>query len=142
MLIHNRSNVVDFNFHLVLVTKYRKPIFSNATYQQGIRAILQSIADNNDIIIQTMEVMPDHVHLLISFPPKMAPSSAVKSLKGSSGREWFKQFPETEAMLWKKHLWTGSFFMSTVGNVSKNIVEAYIKNQKQRPIGRPKKSSH
>lgn len=116
MLIYNRSNVVDFNFHLVLVTKYR--------------------------IIQTMEVMPVHVHLLISFPPKMAPSSAVKSLKGSSGREWFKQFPETEAILWKKHLWTGSFFMSTVGNVSKNIVEAYIKNQKQRPIGRPKKSSH
>ena len=113
-----------------------------ATYQQGIRTILQSIADKNDIIIQTMEVMTDHVHLLISFPPKMAPSSAVKSLKGSSGREWFKQFPETEAVLWKKHLWTGSFFMSTVGNVSKNIVEAYIKNQKQRPIGRPKKSSH
>lgn len=101
MLIHNPSNVVDFNFHLVLVTKYRKPIFSNATYQQGIRIILQSIANNNDIIIQTMEVMPDHVHLLISFPPKMAPSSAVKSLKGSSGREWFKQFPETEAILWK-----------------------------------------
>lgn len=82
MLIHNCSNVVDFNFHLVLVTKYRKPIFSNASYQQGIRTILQSIADNNDIIIQTMEVRPVHVHLLISFPPKMAPSSAVKLLKG------------------------------------------------------------
>lgn len=142
MLVHNRSNVVDFNFHLVLVTKYRKPIFSNTTYEKGIKAILQSIADNNEIVIQTMEVMPDHVHLLISFPPKMAPSSVVKSLKGSSGREWFKQFPETEALLWKKHLWTSSFFMSTVGNVSKNIVENYIKNQKQRPIGRPKKSCH
>ena len=42
----------------------------------------------------------------------------------------------------EKHLWTGSFFMSTVGNVSKNIVEDYIKNQKQRPIGRSKKSKH
>lgn len=110
MLIYNRSNVVDFNFYLVLVTKYRRPVFSNANYQQGIKDILRSIADNNDIIIQTIEVMPDHVHLLISFPPKMASSSAVKSLKGSSGREWFKQFPETEAVLWKKHLWTDSFF--------------------------------
>lgn len=142
MLIYNRSNVVDFNFYLVLVTKYRRLVFLNANYQQGIKDILRSIADNNDIIIQTIEVMPDHVHLLISFPPKMAPSSAVKSLKGSSGREWFKQFSETEAVLWKKHLWTDSFFMSTVGNVSKNIVEEYIKNQKQRSIGRPKKSSN
>ena len=47
MLVHNRSNVVDFNFHLVLVAKYQSPVFSNAIYQQGIKAILQSIADNN-----------------------------------------------------------------------------------------------
>lgn len=103
MLIHNRSNVVDFNFnfhfHLVLVTKYRKPIFSNATYQQGIKAILQSIADNNNIIIQTMKAMSNHVHLLIYFPQKMALPSTVKSLKGSSGCEWFKQFPETEMIV-------------------------------------------
>ena len=50
MLVHNRSNVVDFNFHLVLVTKYQSPVFSNAIYQQGIKAILQSIADNNSFM--------------------------------------------------------------------------------------------
>ena len=142
MLVHNRSNVVDFNFQLVLVTKHRKPVFSNATYQQGIKTILQNIANNNDITIQTIEVIPDYVRLLISFPPKTAPSNVVKSLKGSSGREWFKQFPETKTILQKKHLWTDSFFMSTIGSISKNVVEEYIKNQKQRPIGRPKKSNH
>ena len=50
MLVHNRSNDVDFNFHLVLVTKYQSPVFSNAIYQQGIKAILQSIADNNGLV--------------------------------------------------------------------------------------------
>ena len=139
MLIHNRSNVIDFNFHLILVTKYRKPLFSNETYQEGIKAILQSIANNNDITIQTMTVLPDHVDLILSFPPKMAPSSAVKSLKGSSGREWFKQFPETEKLLSKKHLWTNSFLMTTLGNISESVITDYIEDQKERPIGRPKK---
>lgn len=76
-----------------------------------------------------MEVMPDHIHLLISFPPNFTPSSVVKSFKGGSSREWFKLHPETKSLLWKGHLWSGSFFMSTLGNMSKDIVATYINEQ-------------
>lgn len=75
--------------------------------------------------------MPDHVHLLVSFPPKYSISDVVKKLKGASARHWFIQYPESKKLLWKGHLWHSSYFVSTTGNVSTNIVSDYIKNQKK-----------
>ena len=91
--------------------------------------ILQHICDSHNITIQELEVMSDHIHLLISFNPKHAPSSIVKTIKGRSAREWFKQYPQTKKDLWEGHLWSPSFFMSTIGNMSKDIVKKYIENQ-------------
>ena len=114
MLVSKRTSVTDFNFHLVLVTKYRKEVFTTPEKHDSMVAILRRIAENKEVTISHLEVMPDHVHMMISFPPKLAPSDVVKSLKGTSAREWFKLYPETKEELWRGHLWTGSFFMSTV----------------------------
>ena len=76
--------------------------------------------------------MCDHVQMMISFQPDMAPSNVVKSLKGTSAREWFKLHPETQKLLWRGHLWSSNFFMVTIGNVSKKIVASYIENQIQK----------
>lgn len=138
MLIENRTNVYDFNFHLVFVTKYRKEIFVNEQFRKEMKQILEQIAFNKNVTIEHLEVMPDHVHMLISFPPDIAPSNIVKSLKGTSAREWFKAHPETKKLLWKGHLWSPSFFMSTIGNVSKEVVAKYIENQMLKSIGRGK----
>ena len=97
-----------------------------------MKDILKNIAKNKNVIIEHIEVMPDHVHMMISFKPDVAPSNVVKSLKGTSAREWFKLHPETQKLLWGGHLWSSSFFMSTVGNVSKEIVASYIENQMQK----------
>ena len=132
MLIKNRTNVYDFNFHLVFVTKYRKVIFITDQFRKEMKDILKNIAKNKNVIIEHIEVMPDHVHMMISFKPDVAPSNVVKSLKGTSAREWFKLHPETQKLLWGGHLWSSSFFMSTVGNVSKEIVASYIENQMQK----------
>lgn len=129
MIVKTRTNVYDFNFHLVFVTKYRKHVFNSNEKCQVMKEILHSIANMYDITIQELEVMPDHIHLLISFSPKHAPSSIVKTIKGRSAREWFKQYPQTKKDLWKGHLWSSNFFMSTIGNMSKDIVKKYIENQ-------------
>lgn len=129
MLIHTRTSVTDMNYHLVFVTKYRKPMFTTPELRNKLKSILESIANYKGVTIQSMEVMDDHVHLLITFPPKFSASSVVKSFKGSSAREWFKTFPNDRKRLWKGHLWSNTFFMSTIGNVSKDILEEYIKNQ-------------
>ena len=129
MLINARTSVTDMNYQLVFVTKYRKKMFTTTELKDKLKTILQSIADYKGVTIQSMEVMSDHVHLLITFPPKFAASDIVKSFKGSSAREWFKAFPNDREKLWKGHLWSNTFFMITIGNVSKDVIEQYIKDQ-------------
>ena len=129
MMVKTRTNVYDFNFHLVWVTKYRKEIFTTIEKQNAMQDMLTHICDEHDIVILSLQVMPDHIHMLISFNPKHAASNIVKTLKGKSARLWFKAYPETKAMLWGGHLWTPSYFMSTVGSMSKETVKKYIENQ-------------
>lgn len=132
MLHHERTNVYDFNYHLVFVTKYRKAVFTTKSQRDEMKQILKKLAQNNHSVIENMEVMPDHVHMLLSFKPKYAPASIVKSFKGTSAREWFKLHPETKKMLWGGHLWSPSYFIATIGNVSKDIVQQYIEDQMQK----------
>ena len=128
-MIETRTCIYDFHFHLVFVTKYRKSIFENKEKQEELKKLLESFAEKNGSDIEAIEIMPDHVHLVISFPPKFAPSSIVKSFKGAAAREWFKLHPEDKEKLYKGHLWSPSFFMRTVGIVSKETVLEYVQNQ-------------
>lgn len=129
MLINARTSVTDMNYQLVFVTKYRKQMFTTPELKNKLKKILQSIADYKGVTIQSMDVMSDHVQLLITFPPKFAASDVVKSFKGSSAREWFKAFPNDREKLWKGHLWSNTFFMSTIGTISEDVVKQYIENQ-------------
>lgn len=138
MLTRRRTSVTDLNYHLVFVTKYRKSVFVTDTHREEMVNILKKIAKGKGVTVQSIEVMDDHVHMLISFHPKEAPSSVVKSLKGVSAREWFKRHPETKKLLWGGHLWSGSFFMSTVGNVSKAVVDEYIRDQMSKKLSSSK----
>lgn len=129
MLKKERTSIYDFNFHLVFVTKYRKVIFTTEKMRSEMKNILLDIAKNNDVEVTSLEVTPDHVHMLISFKPKYAASSIVKALKGASARAWFKQYPDTKKLLWKGHLWSPSFFMSTVGDTSERAIKDYVEDQ-------------
>ena len=128
-MIETRTAIYDFHFHLVFVTKYRKSIFNTNEKQEELKTLLASFAEKNGSIIESVEVMPDHIHLVLSFPPKFAPSSIVKSFKGAAAREWFKLHPEDKQKLYKGHLWSPSFFMQTVGIVSRKTVVEYVENQ-------------
>lgn len=128
-MIETRTSVYDFHFDLVFVTKYRKLIFDTIEKQEELKTLLASFAQKNGSTIESIEVMPDHVHLVLSFPPKFAPSSIVKSFKGAAAREWFKFHPEDKQKLYKGHLWSPSFFMQTVGIVSQETVNEYVENQ-------------
>ena len=132
MLHKSRTNTYDFHFHVVFVTKYRKQVFTTPYLRDDMKLIMQKVASNNEVEIEHIEVMTDHVHLMISFKPKEAPSSVVKSLKGASARWWFKQHPETKSKLRGGPLWSPSYFIATCGNVSKDIVANYIETQMER----------
>lgn len=128
-MIQTRTNVYDFHFHLVFLTKYRKSIFDTESKREELKSLLYNFADKNGTTIEVVEIMPDHVHMVLSIPPKFAPSSIVKSFKGAAAREWFKLHPEDKKKLYKGHLWSPSFFMRTVGVVSREIVMTYVQNQ-------------
>ena len=142
--IHERGYVYNFHFHLVWVTKYRKVIFNTPREVNEMLELLKAIALKHDITIEQAEVMPEHVHLLLSFKPKYSPASIVKILKGSSARLWFVRHPETKQIVWGGHLWSPSYYMSTLGDMSKKTVEKYIQNQRTErgKAGRPNNNAN
>ena len=127
--VHSLSHTKwNCKYHIVFAPKYRRKEFYGYRRLE-IGAILRELCSWKGVNIISAEVCPDHVHMLISFKPKYAASSIVKALKGASARAWFRQYPATKKLLWKGHLWSPSFFMSTVGNVSEKIVKKYIEDQ-------------
>lgn len=128
--VYERSYVYNFHYHLIWVTKYKKPVFTTPVLIDEMKTILKDLSAVNEILIEEMEVMPDHIHLLISFKPKHAPSSIVKYLKGHSAKIFFQNHPEIrDSSFWGGHLWSHSYYMSTLGNMSQEVVEKYIRNQ-------------
>lgn len=129
--VYTRRYVYNFHYHLIWVTKYRHKTFSDDQLSNEMKDILYQVAKDNNIIIERMEVMPDHVHVLISFPPSKAPTSAIKALKGRSAFIFLKHHPEIrQSQYWGGHLWSSSYYMSTLGNMSKEVVEKYVDDQK------------
>ena len=129
--VYTRRYIYNFHYHLIWVTKYRHKTFVTDQLSEEMKQILSSIAKGNNIVIEKMKVMPDHVHVLISFPPSKAPASAIKALKGRSAYIFLKRHPEIkQSQYWGGHLWSPSYYMSTLGNMSKEVVEKYINDQK------------
>ena len=129
--VYTRRYIYNFHYHLIWVTKYRHKTFVTDQLSEEMKQILSSIAKDNNIVIEKMEVMPDHVHVLISFPPSKAPASAIKALKGRSAYIFLKRHPEIkQSQYWGGHLWSPSYYMSTLGNMSKEVVKKYINDQK------------
>ena len=129
--VYTRRYIYNFHYHLIWVTKYRNKTFTTDALANEMKEILSGIAEANKIVIENMEVMPDHVHMLISFPPSKAPTSAIKALKGRSAYMFLQRHPEIrQSKYWGGHLWSPSYYMSTLGNMSKDVVERYINDQK------------
>lgn len=92
--VYARGYIYNFHFHLIWVTKYRNATFTTPALVNEMKDILRYIADLHDITIEKMEVVPDHVHMLISFKPKYSATNIVKALKGGSARIFLRNHPE------------------------------------------------
>lgn len=126
---HGRGYVYSLQYHIVWVTKYRKPIFIN-DIEQDVKQYLSDTLKSLDMVPLAMEVMPDHIHLLVDCKPQLRLSDAIKILKGNIARWLFLKHPEIKKQLWGGHLWNPSYFVVTVSERSLAQVEEYIKNQK------------
>jgi putative transposase len=128
-LRRNRNSVFQIGYHLVWCVKYRKQILTGQL-ADDLKELLLQIAQENDITIEQMEVMPDHVHLFVAATPNHMIASMIKAFKGVSAKFLFKKHPELKKQLWGGHLWNPSYYVGTVGHISEETVKKYIENQK------------
>lgn len=116
-------------YHVIFCPKYRRKILT-PPIDVRLKELFLQIADRYGFSIMKMEVMPDHVHLLIDCNPRFGIMNAVTKLKGSSSRILRTEFPDIARKL--PSLWTRSSFIATVGSVSLDVVKRYIQDQKGR----------
>lgn len=128
-LRRNRNSVFQIGYHFVWCVKYRKQMLTGQL-ADDLKELLLQIAQENNITIEQMEVMPDHVHLFVTATPNHLIADIVKALKGVSARFLFKKHPELKKQLWGGHLWNSSYYVGTVGHISEETVKKYIESQK------------
>lgn len=126
---HGRGYVYSLQYHIVWCTKYRKRVFVGDARVSELKAWLLKAASDLEMSITAMEIMPDHIHLLVDARPQLRLSDAIKVLKGASARWMFLKHPEIKRSLWGGHLWNPSYFVATVSDRSREQVERYIANQ-------------
>ncbi len=123
-----RHCVFNLHAHLVFVTKYRKKIFTKSVLDT-LQTIFSSVCIDFEAELIEFEGEGDYVHLLVTYPPKLALSKLVNSLKGVSSRMLRKQFESIEQHYWKGVLWSPSYFASSCGGAPIDILKQYIREQ-------------
>lgn len=126
---YGRGYVYSLQYHIVWVTKYRKPIFIGEIETEVKQYLLETLK-SLDMNVNAMEIMPDHIHLLVDCKPQLRLSDAIKILKGNTARWLFLNHPEIKKQLWGGHLWNPSYFAVTVSDRSLKQVTDYILSQK------------
>jgi putative transposase len=123
----NNNVVYSCKYHVVWCPKYRRKVLVDGV-DKRLKEIAQAVAEEMHFEIIEMEVMPDHVHMLVKVDPQLGIHKAVKRIKGRSSHDLREEFPWLKRRL--PSLWTNSYFVSTVGGAPLAIVKRYIENQK------------
>ena len=121
-------SVYDLKYHLVWITKYRKPVMRGEMAKR-LRELIRETAATLDVYILSGHVASDHVHLLVSVPPNLSVSDLIQRLKGRSSRKLLEEFSELSRQFWGRHMWARGYFAASSGNVTDEIIKQYIESQ-------------
>lgn len=125
----SNSNVVySCKYHVVWCPKYRRKVLIGDV-EARLKEIIKEVCIEFKSEMIEMEIMPDHVHLLVEVDPQFGIHRLVKNIKGLSSRILRLEFKHLKSRL--PTLWTNSYFVSTVGGAPLEIIKQYIENQKQ-----------
>jgi len=121
--------VYSIRYHFVWSTKYRRHVLLPPV-DASLKEALLALATERGHEVLALEVMPDHVHVFLSAPPKEGPAVIVKVLKGATARILFTRHPELRKRL-RGQLWNPSYYVGTAGEVSAETIQRYIEAQKE-----------
>ncbi|WP_103542771.1 IS200/IS605 family transposase [Streptomyces sp. SM1] len=128
-----RHCIFRMHVHLVFVTKYRHSVFGDR-HLTRCEEIMRAVCEDFEAELVEFNGENNHVHLLVNFPPKVAVSRLVNSLKGVSSRRLRQEFPDLVRHYWRaQRLWSGSYFAGSAGGAPLSIVKQYTEQQ-NRPL--------
>jgi putative transposase len=126
--IHGSHSVFLLHVHVVWVTKYRKKILKDDIAVK-LRELIRQICAKESVEIISGHVSGDHVHLFLSYPPKVCLSKLVQRLKGSTSHSLIMTFQTLQKQYWGRHMWARGYFCCSSGNVTDDVIKNYVQNQ-------------
>jgi putative transposase len=124
--------VFDIKYHLVWITKYRKPVLRGPVGER-VRDLIREICRARDVEILKGHVSADHVHIFVSVPPHMSVSQLVQSIKGKTSRKMLMEFKALSRAFWGRHMWARGYFVASSGHVTDETIMNYIEQQGKEP---------
>jgi putative transposase len=123
----NNNVVYSCKYHVVWCPKYRRKVLINGV-DERLKTIIYEVGEETGSEILELEVMEDHVHLLVEVDPQYGINKLVRRMKGKSSRVLREEFSWLKSRI--PSLWTNSYFVSSVGGATLEVVKQYIENQK------------
>ena len=124
--------VYDLKYHIVWITKYRKPVLRGEIGER-VRELIREICKAKDVEIIKGHVANDHVHVFVSVPPHISVSKIVQSLKGKSSRKMMMEYKSLSRAFWGRHIWGRGYFVASSGNVTDEVIIKYLEEQGKEP---------
>ena len=125
-------------YHIVFTPKYRRKTIYNQ-YSESLKEILKQLCKYKRVEIIEGHMMSDHVHLLVSIPPKISVSSFMGYLKGKSALMMFDKHANLKYKFGNQHFWSEGYYVSTVG-LNESTIKKYIQDQEKADITQDKLS--
>ena len=125
----NSHSFHRLTYHIVFTPKYRRRVLRGKLIPR-LRELFFECAEVNRWFVHEVEIMPDHVHILVQLPPTVTVAKAVMYFKGGSAKVIRKEFPELKEFLWGDSLWQDGYFTESVGRIDERKMRNYIQNQR------------
>ena len=124
---YGSHTVFKIEYHFVWVTKYRYPVLKGDVGER-VRELVRQTCEAFEIRIVKGVASKDHVHILVSAPPDLAPSEIMRRIKGRSASKLFEEFPQLKKRYWGRHFWARGYFCATVGDMTEEMIREYLEH--------------
>ncbi|WP_083965032.1 IS200/IS605 family transposase [Thermococcus sp. PK] len=122
-------SVYSLYYHLILVVKYRRKVFTNDRIIDFLKQKIHEISETHEVEVLAIETDQDHVHILFKAKPTLNIPKYINALKTITSREIRRNFPEVKEKLWRNAFWSPLYFLATSGQVTLDVLKAYVESQ-------------
>jgi len=124
---YGSHTVFKIEYHFVWATKYRYQVLRGDVALR-VKELVQQTCEAFEIRILSGVVSKDHVHILVSVPPSLAPSEIMRRIKGRTASKLFEEFPRLKKTYWGQHFWARGYFCATVGEMTEEMIKQYLEH--------------